>query len=142
MSDLKKIIFVVGLPASGKTHHLNLINSESTLIADDFISKEIVESMYHSLCTSNYNTLILSDSFFCKESIINNCIKFLKEDLHFTGDIQLIYFENNKEQCLLNAQRRSNKKVDEFIRYLSGIYNPPKECLKVWKENLNEKENI
>jgi hypothetical protein len=74
---------------------------------------------------------LISHPVFCEEKVRNK----LTSDLIEAGyEVDYVYFENNPKQCLENAKRRIEKKVDGYIKYLSSVYNPPWIDVEVWEE--------
>ncbi len=111
-----KITLIIGLPASGKT---TLAKTLGGFLIDDPISIKILP---------NYvDHLIITDPYFCIDSILNKAINILyKKYDHYNVIINRIYFENDLAQCLLNSKLRNNKNVDNFIKHLSSEYIPNK----------------
>lgn len=113
---------VVGLPASGKSHYiLNLIKTSGTKVYDDVvfdIEKEV----------SDY--IIVTHPDFCIPKVLDSVIYRLKKAGFM---VEVIYFENNPQQCLENAKNRPDKKVDGYIKYLTTVYSPPSGSIEVWK---------
>jgi GTPase SAR1 family protein len=107
------ITFIVGLPASGKTTYMNKIATDELLFDDIKDYKEILKVIDTKNC-------IVTDPFLCNED------KRIKVEQLFKGHQQRwIYFENNKEQCLTNAESRPQKPVRLTIEFLAKIYKPP-----------------
>ncbi len=118
------ILIIVGLPASGKTHYIEEIYEPGYIVLDDFVTPDKIKTAL----SFPAKRLILSDPFFCKESVFKQLLELLRGH-----NIEFVFYENNSEQCLINAQTRPDKKVDSFIKILSKEYNPPRMDKKVWK---------
>ena len=116
-----QIIIVIGLPGSGKTELCKKIPSHK--IYDDFIHYYYDSNMGNKLKydLKNGNKIILNDPELCNINIYNLFINKLKCDIKKT---YLILFENNMNQCLINAKnRKPYKEVTNYIMGLSKIYN-------------------
>ena len=113
---MRKIIFVIGLPGSGKTIWAqNYIKEhpEYTLVDDPKLLDQIPRE----------GNLIIVDPMLCRKETLDHAIKLLD------SDYECIYFENNPENCLWNAHRRQEKEphkyVDPTIQRLTKIYKIP-----------------
>ena len=122
-----KVVFVVGLPGSGKTTFLNTVIADDAFIIDDIES--VNQTPEDSDCI---NIIFISDVHFCNSLILEYAI----ETLRFKYDpfeYDIIYFENDPEKCLKNVKHRNDgRKVEYTIRELSRIYSPPKTAMKIW----------
>lgn len=113
----RKCTLIVGLPASGKTTYAKtLITSTSILIDDPKHFSEIVGSILQ-------DNLIIVDPHLCI-SHARFCAEVMLERLGFSS-LNWIFFENNPEQCLINARKRGTKQVEEDIKYFSKWYVIP-----------------
>lgn len=121
-----KHLMVVGLPASGKSTFLQTITGSSDIILDDFVTPDQVRE---ALKTGE--RIILSDPMFCLDTIRNAVIKLFKEESPI--ELEIIYFENNKEKALKNASLRPFKKVDRLIENLSKEYRPERVDKLIWQ---------
>lgn len=120
-----KFLIIVGLPASGKSTYIESIKTSRDLILDDFVTKDsVLDAM-----KKDYDRVIISDSIFCKKEPLNNLLDLIKPN-----EYEILYYENDYEQCLRNSMRRLNKVVLGAIYLLKDEYNPPRIDLKVWRE--------
>ena len=144
---------VVGLPGSGKTTLLSKLRKKATgLFADDFMKNISPDSPvkrdptftdsrhYRTLITDlrKGRSCVISDIIFCDTLLravlalaVNIDVKNLKLDWKF--------FENDPEQCIINARYRNRPKTLarelKLIRFLSQKYFLPEGVtpLKIWK---------
>jgi len=119
------VLLIVGLPGSGKTSWAiqNMCNKNYHLIDDP-------KSIDLDIKPFLGSDLIVCDPHLCNKKTLNYCIDYFKSNNY---DVKVLYFDNNKEQALINSKKR-NKKVVKFIDIMSRIYNPPRVDLKVYKE--------
>jgi len=123
-----KVLCIVGLPASGKTTLIETLRTPDDYVIDDFSTYKKMEEAL----TSGRERLILSDPYMCDPDIFLKIVEFLKS-FKFVH-LEFIFFENDGEQCLINAKNRPEKQVSGFIKYLTKVYNPPRVDKKVYKE--------
>ena len=113
-----KAILIIGLPASGKSTYIEEIRQGAEVL-DDFVGRDL----------PRVERLIIADPYLCKERIR----LAMKSALELMGySVEEIFYENNPEQCHINAETRPDKKVDGLIDILSWEYNPPRVDRKVW----------
>lgn len=72
------------------------------------------------------------DPYFCNVKILGLALERLAS---VVDQIHVVYFANDPEQCLINSRNfdRQDKKVTGFIKDLSEIYDPPEECIPVFR---------
>ena len=121
----KKIIFIVGLPGSGKT---TFAKSFGLPILDD--PKQLWEVTSFVDCLKG--TGIIVDPNLCIQYNLTKAKDWV-EGLD-VEQIEVIYFENNPQQCLINSRKRVDKPVEQYISYLSRIYEPQGPVIPVWRD--------
>ena len=121
-----KIIFLVGLPGSGKTYLGKQLESDTSLFIDDIsISNDGLTSLINAINSNNYKTIIVADVFLCKHFERILAFSFLRY-INYSGDIEWIFFENDPEKCLKNVEKRADgRKVERLIMELSKKYTIP-----------------
>ena len=123
---MNKIVFIIGLPASGKTTLAGKLFSDYILIDDPKHLQDILKEEYKN------KNIVLVDPNLCIQKNLMNAKTKLK-DYYQNVEFSEIYFENNPEQCLINAKNRNSCNVQTDIKILTRFYNPPKIDEKVWK---------
>jgi hypothetical protein len=125
-----KVIFIVGLPCSGKTH----LGQEMDGVFIDDISKRGLSTL-----PSSADLLIISDPFLCRKRdrfIAEQTIKEKYPDC----EVDWIFFENAPDKCLKNMKRRfgdgDTRAVRGLVLLLSKEYTIPGqfEPKEVWDE--------
>lgn len=119
----RKIVAIIGLPGSGKTHLARRLRDEiaGSLVYDDPEWEDQPNLLgwieAHPECVE----FIVPTTFLCVES---QRVSFLKAFAGF--DVELRFFANDLPRCLLNIERRADgRKVDRYVRYISERYRPP-----------------
>jgi len=113
------LIIIIGLPASGKTTYYHNNYSQDFKLYDDFIS-----SFYDGLLLedlSNGINLCITDPRLCNFERFEEYMKVFLGIID-KSQIELVLFENNKDSCLINADKR-NKKVAKTIEFYSNSYD-------------------
>ena len=113
------LIIIIGLPASGKTTYYHNNYSQDFKLYDDFIS-----SFYDGLLLedlSNGINLCITDPRLCNFERFEEYMKVFLGIID-KSQIELVLFENNKDCCLINADKR-NKKVAKTIEFYSNNYD-------------------
>lgn len=130
---MKQIDFIIGLPGSGKTHLLDKYD-DTWLIVDD-ASMNFLDMTKALL--SDSKKIVLVDPKVCS----NSSFDIRKELSKYCRSYKLniICFENNLDQCLINSINRKDKTVSiEWIKWLSSKYDldkfNPSEILKVYND--------
>lgn len=131
---VKEVIFIAGLPGSGKTTKAQLIASSrvgASFILDDasMLFKDIQSIV--SLVKANEgttDTFIVVDVEFCRSEVMAQATNVFATEFPVIKQT-LIYFENNPEHCLENvASRADGRSVEGFIKTYSKVYNPPEDA--------------
>lgn len=112
-----KVIFIVGLPASGKTTlGQEIADRNNWTLLDDFSlikDQEIPRDI----------DLVITDPTACLASPEN--IQKTLEEILGKIEISFIAFENDLEQCLQNNRQRGGRTIsDAYIRTLASRYDP------------------
>jgi uridine kinase len=133
-----KIIVIIGLAASGKSHYAKELNKSfcGVIVDDNLIdnNKDIIINLIE-----DGRDFIYTDAMLCNPTVFNLFKTFIDsvKDEQGIEEIEYIYFENDPEQCLINAASptRQYKKVENFIRQISKEYIIPEGVipLKVYR---------
>jgi hypothetical protein len=145
-TPLGKLIVVVGLPGSGKSHYIKSPKTHSTsVVAEDYMA----DSHNHGSCftdSRHYDQLIhdlrhgkdciIADIEFCAKSKQEEVEKEVRKCVPGVT-IEWHCFENNPQQCAANVEQRSRNNAGEEkekIHRLSRIYHIPNgaKVLPVW----------
>lgn len=134
---IKEIIFLVGLPGSGKsTLGQKLKNEKEFEFLDDLsVLTENAEIYLSQYLTKKVKGLIIADCPFCEEETLKAAENLVRR-LFPKATLNIIYFENNVEKCFKNIESRAKKgdtrRVSGYVVQLSKVYSPPEElCLKI-----------
>lgn len=150
-----KIVFIIGLPGSGKTTYLEARRQgefKDCLFCDDYYKSapgrtvEFIGSAYYQdlrKALANGESAVLADIVFCETDFREEAlagIQALLKELGIKADIELRFFENDPQACEANILRRGrSKRVEdelEFIRTHKDTYHIPEGAiiLPVFKE--------
>lgn len=125
-----KITLIVGLPGSGKTYYANTLAAPGVVIIDDFQRSDL-DNLPDINSTKN---LVIIDPHFCDSVILNFAQNVLKKQYGDNVIFELVYFENEPQKALRNIEfRNDGRKVVEFIRHHTKIYNPPSDARSIWQ---------
>ncbi|MFA5071335.1 MAG: hypothetical protein WC511_03080 [Candidatus Pacearchaeota archaeon] len=136
---MQKVIFIVGLPGSGKTflgkRLQDAFNSAGikNLFIDDASTKDQIKIVlglmksgetFKDLAFDNTEFLIITDPMLCHKQ----AQEVAKESFH--GVTQTwVYFENNPEQCVKNIHGRDERVISPgWVTHLSQIYHIPEDA--------------
>ena len=129
----KKFIILISLPGSGKSFYGNNLRKQYGALCcfmDDIFHMDEIKAV-----APHFNTLIFCDPNLCDEINRRRCVDWLKR--HYpSADIQLIFFENNAEQCRKNVSLRNDgRKVEGTIRRFEKTYKVPNsyQAVPVWR---------
>ncbi len=129
-----EVLFIVGLPGSGKTHLANRINRDNNnryTIVDDptNFNTQIVPLL------NDGRDIIITDPHLC----VDKNRESAKNKVHSINDkykIEWIFFENDPIKCLRNIEHRSDgRKVKNYINQLSKSYIIPDNStiIEIWE---------
>jgi hypothetical protein len=137
------LLVIVGLPGSGKTYEAKRLEKQigKCTFFDDYSKNNIgFDALINSIKMSE--NVIITDPYLCISRNLDRLLEIFDEnqgDNDYSCDIR--YFNNDPEQCWINASNRDvtgEKETSGLIRYLSKQYNPPLgkyNSLKVWSES-------
>ena len=136
MKKIEKIILIIGLPGSGKSTLGNSLCAENDnlLFLDDIsiLTKnaksyliELKNNFLNKKINNKIDTLLISDVNFCITEVREKAINIIK-GIFFDITLEKIFFENDKQKCLENVERRKllgdTREVELSISYLSNKY--------------------
>jgi len=116
--DDYQLIIVIGLCRSGKTFWSKQLKNH--ILFDDcmthFYNGRIVDALmkHHKVC--------INDPRFCNKAIFDKMMNHLTLIVPIESML-LVLFENNVQQCLLNAKQHPRPGIDKTIQHLSNLYN-------------------
>ncbi len=133
-----KIIFVVGLPGSGKSfyisnHYKHLPCSQRP---EDFMKNAINNELefaksrhYENLCRvlRSNGTFVISDIMLCTESFRSKALEAINK-IRPLKEIAIFWkcFENNPEQCKINIEKcsknGSKRNAENRLRMIENLY--------------------
>jgi len=128
-----KVTLIVGLPGSGKTFLAHdLARSEDARVFDDMKMSDL-KDIRKDILRHKKNMILVSPQL-CFEATRKLVEATVKE---WGATVQVIYFENDPEQCLKNVESRDDgRKVYFFIRDVSKEYKIPEDVnviCRVWR---------
>lgn len=115
------IMFVIGLPGSGKTYYCNQLDPKVFNVIDD------ISDLYALPlpAKADNRTLVLSSPQFCFPHTLEQAKKQLKI-LYPACTMSYVYFENDSAKCEANVEHRDDKReVKGFIKLASNHYIIP-----------------
>lgn len=144
---MKKLIVVIGLPGSGKSHYLRNLRDDGTVgwICEDFH----VDAYRNSPCVVDSRHLeplveALNKEVACAVADIAFCDPIRRDEFEDeirlrVPDVQIEFqcFEDNKKLCAENAERRARKILAtelDFIKKQRYEFPPGAKIRPVYKE--------
>lgn len=125
-----KVTLIAGLPGSGKSHLLTKMESyDSRLrVMDDIsINRDFLPSidryLQYEVKVLSTRHLVLSDPLLVSSVYRQSLIKALVSRGMEIDEIDLILFDNDPEQCLINSMNRPGKPVAGLILQLTKEYD-------------------
>jgi predicted kinase len=130
---MSEIVIIIGLPSSGKSTYAQHPKFGKCISFDDMFlhyrspEAAVDDTNAHTLtdCLSKSRSIIINDPHLCNTSARQQLIGWLYENSFQTPSIELIFFENNPEQCIKNSRLNLDKPVDQYIRLLTNNYSIP-----------------
>ena len=123
------VVFIVGLPASGKTHLAQTYVADGYVLFDDPSAADL--PVIRETLQKGHD-VVITDPSLCYGGL--RC----KAESEFLGyEHKWVYFENDPIQCHVNARTRPDKKVDNLIRALTKQYLIPEGVvpIPVWRDD-------
>jgi adenylate kinase family enzyme len=128
--DGNKVIFIIGLPGSGKTHLANELKEKygKALILDD-PTKEQIDNLFNiEIVDTN---IIITDCKLCDEELLIKAIRMFL--INGYNKFEFFFFKNEPEKCRMNDIRRGREKLSTKLIYeLSNCYFPPLNAIDVY----------
>ena len=116
-----KLLIIIGLPGSGKTTYFNENLKDKYEFYDDFISNIIDGKLIREIKKKEKDNCV-ADPRLCNYQTFLRTISIFNQFID-KSDISLILFENNKDKCIINAEKRGTRLVKKTIEFNSMIYN-------------------
>lgn len=134
---INKLIWIHGLPGSGKTHLSNNLNKNN-----DFVILDDITNMSDITKEVNKRSNIILSSPYFEEYSHTGYYERLRSILKDSDyQVEEIWFENNPEKCIKNLKNRTDHKIDSItiipeIGWFSKRYKIPSSAkvIPVWSE--------
>jgi hypothetical protein len=131
MINDKSIIFLIGLPGSGKSMRMNGRNKYEKIQAtatatycffDDFYQTSSLEKLKNEIINGNSFYIAISDFSFIYPEILMKAVEFVVSC--GAGNICFEVWENNPEQCIKNNRARKDGRIisDKTIKDASAKF--------------------
>lgn len=136
LATSQKIIFIIGLPGSGKTTYLEKHKDEfsGALVCDDYYTSATVRprkslkfegSAYYEdvrEALESGKNVVMADILFCDPEYLEEAqegLTRLLSELDMKADIEYRFFENDPSACIENILRRSRpERVEKELAYI------------------------
>lgn len=122
---MKKVILIIGLPGSGKTHLGEEHAATGGVFLDDLSMVGGLEKLEANL---HHDLIIIADVFLCQPNARTAALAWLAKHIP-EHTVEMIFFANDKEKCYTNVRRRTEagdtRAVDNMIEYMSKYYEIP-----------------
>lgn len=133
-----EIIFIVGLPGSGKTTlamNMYLEDQDHTILRDDYSLHYDKHDFMWNLFVKR---VIITDPRLCGVSE-HKAIALIERNhpVYEGANFKFIYFENDPEACIINARRNPKPGgTENLIKHLTKTYTIPAnaDIRKVYRE--------
>ena len=128
---MRKIVLIIGLPGSGKTHFAQKYVEQGFYLIDDPTS--IDDNILNC-----YDNIVITDPFLCNPSIRNMAILKLQKNGFV---VECLYFENNPQKAYNLTQYRNKKDQEHRDISLEGMksfkYEIPNNTITIpiWQPN-------
>jgi predicted kinase len=128
-----KIVFVVGLPGSGKTHLAKQMSETQGLVLLDDLNS--LDNLFGVLASQD--SCVITDPNLCDPSIRAKAVQVIKSKF---DDVQLewIFFENSPEKCRKNIQYRNDgRNVEATLLRFTKVYDIPEGHVarEIWNDS-------
>lgn len=140
----KNVIFIVGLPCSGKsTLGKKLLKETNNSIFVDDPKVDSLDTILEHLKNPTVETLIIADVSLCFPKLRAKANDIIKENYELST-ITWIFFENSPEKCIVNYIHRKNfgddRAVANAIMMYTREYIIPEfsTVYKIWQPEKNE----
>jgi predicted kinase len=145
---MAKVVIVVGLPGSGKSHFVKSHRSQyNGLVVCDYFKDSLVPTLslpgsrhYQDLLKSlrEGRDCLIADIAFCQAPRRAETVRILAE-LVPAAIVEWVFFENNSEACRANIERdgggqRAQDRLEYLAKFAPDYSIPPGvEPLRVWQ---------
>jgi hypothetical protein len=131
---VKTVIFIVGLPGSGKTELGTKLIEEKE---DSVFFDEVLENKENEAITKacqEYNTVIISSPYLCLAEIRDEAVKFVK-DINSKVKIKWHFFDYDVMSCITNRPDMKHR-----IFTVASHYSIPPRVKRIKVELKNDTE--